>query len=918
MAKKGVKILMLLLISNVAFAQNPLEHKLSDWYLGTLDKVLEKISKEANVNIEFDRTRLKEIYIDHHPIKQPLKDFLDVVVCKNNKLKYYISDNGTIVIVDRWIVQNEKKLDENDKYNGKPTRFKFSLTGRIIDVASVEPLPFVNIAIRGTSMGANTNSDGYFTLNRVPSDTVALVISAIGYKPKLIHLSPDVPLENLIVKLEGDAVNLQEVVVEGSKKDVLQTNSKVGMIKMSPLKLYTLPSLGEKDIFRSFQLMPGISAANENSSGLYVRGGTPDQSLVVYDGFTVYNVEHLFGFFSSFNSNAIKDIQLYKGGFDAKYGGRISSVVEITGKEGNKKEFVGYGDLSLMSANAFIEFPLGEKFTFIAAGRRSWQSPLYDKIFKKYSSTTPNISSNMPGKRFGSNDISSYFYDFNTKLTYRPTDKDIVWLSFYTGEDDLSNDISSGFKRPGGSDGGGAGNAALSGMQPPSFSMSNTDKSNWGNLGVSLKWSRKWSQNFYGNFLIGYSNYYSNRDRTSSGSYEDSSGTSHSMKYGVMEYNHLDDYTAKADLEHKINENNTFEYGGNITYNKISYSYAQSDTAKLLDRKNEGMLLALYFQDKLSFLDGKFKVTPGIRANYYGVTKKAYVEPRLTSSYQYTEQVKLKASVGRYYQFAKRVVREDIMSGSKDFWTLSDGVKLPVTYSDQVIAGLSWENSMYLVDVEGYLKKISNLTEYSLRFSKSLANGTFHPGPGSESVTYEDQFLTGKGYVQGVDILLQKKKGDFSGWIGYTLGRVINHIDGYGNYDYYASNDVRHELKAVATYHWHSWDFSGTWIFASGKPYTAPEGGYTITLPDGTQKTFVTVSTKNGNRLPDYHRLDLSATLNFKLGQRIPCTLGFSIFNVYNRSNVWYKQFDIISNTIVETNVNYLGITPNINFTVKF
>jgi len=147
---------------------------------------------------------------------------------------------------------------------------------------------------------------------------------------------------------------------------------------------------------------------------------------------------------------------------------------------------------------------------------------------------------------------------------------------------------------------------------------------------------------------------------------------------------------------------------------------------------------------------------------------------------------------------------------------------------------------------------------------------------------------------------------------------VVNHINGYGNYDYYAANDVTHEFKAVATYHWRNWDFSGTWIYASGKPYTAPEGGYTVTLLDGTQKSFVTVSTKNGKRLPDYHRLDLSATLNFKLGKRIPATLGFSVFNVYNRSNVWYKQFEIIENTIVETNVNYLGITPNVNFTIKF
>jgi len=919
MVNKGMLLLLLLLsLAGSVSGQKSLDYKLSDWYLGTLDNVLDNISKQSKVQFEFDRQRLNAIHIDHHPISQPLKEFLDVVVCKNNKLKYYISDGGKVVIVDRWVVTNEVKIEEESHYKGKPTRYRFALTGRIIDNASVEPLPFVNISIKGTSIGTNSNADGYFTLPRVPSDTVSLVLSAVGYKPKTVYLTPQTPQSNLLVKLESESVAIKEVVINGEKQEVLQTNSKVGMIKMSPIKLVSLPSLGEKDIFRSFQLMPGISAANENSSGLYVRGGTPDQSLVVYDGFTVYNVEHLFGFFSSFNSNAIKDIQLYKGGFDAKYGGRISSVVEITGKEGNKTNWGGFADISLMSANGFLEAPLGEKFTIIAAGRRSWQSPLYDKIFNKYSNTSSTSGPSMPEGRnpFGKNDLKSYFYDFNTKLTYRPTDKDIIWLSYYSGNDDLTNDISSGFK------GGGPGGMGGGGEVPriSNFSMSNNDNSNWGNHGVSLKWSRKWNEKFYGNFLIGYSNYYSNRDRTSSGSYEDSSGTSHSIKRGVMEYNHLDDYSAKADIEQKLNANNVLEYGINATYNKITYSYAQSDTVKLIDRRNEGLLLSGYLQDKISLYDNMLKITPGLRSNYYSVTGKMYFEPRLTSSYQLTDTWKIKGSIGRYYQFAKRVVREDIMAGNKDFWTLSDGKNLPVTYSDQIIGGVSWENNTYLIDVEGYYKRITNLTEYSLRFSKSLANGSFNPGHGGDqgTVTYEDQFLTGWGRVHGIDVLVQKKQGDLTGWIGYTLGRVVNHIDGYGNYDYYASNDVTHEFKAVATYHWRNWDFSGTWIYATGKPYTAPQGGYTVTLLDGTKKSFVTVSTKNGQRLPDYHRLDLSATLNMKLGGRIPATLGFSVFNAYNRSNVWYKQFEIVDNTIVETNVNYLGITPNINFTIKF
>ena len=253
-----------------------------------------------------------------------------------------------------------------------------------------------------------------------------------------------------------------------------------------------LPSLGEKDIFRTFQLMPGISAANENSSGLYVRGGTPDQSLVLYDGITIYNVEHLFGFFSAFNSNAIKDIQLYKGGFDAKHGGRLSSVVEITGRDGSPNKFGAMADISLMSANLYMELPLGNKITFLAAGRRSWQSPFYNAIYNK---TTGNKTSQVGDKPDGmgmpdgdnKTNFKAYFYDLNAKLTYKPTSRDIISVSFYNGKDDLDNSFQPEFA-----------------YGSKYISIDNVDKTEWGNTGVAGKWSHNCSRKLYSNLLISY------------------------------------------------------------------------------------------------------------------------------------------------------------------------------------------------------------------------------------------------------------------------------------------------------------------------------------------------------------------------------------------------------------------------------
>jgi ferric enterobactin receptor len=240
---------------------------------------------------------------------------------------------------------------------------------------------------------------------------------------------------------------------------------------------------------------------------------------------------------------------------------------------------------------------------------------------------------------------------------------------------------------------------------------------------------------------------------------------------------------------------------------------------------------------------------------------------------------------------------------------------LPVASSKQYVAGFSLENTSWLFDAEAYYKTLDGLTEYSLRFTPTGLGGG-GPGGGGGQVSYEENFFNGTGTARGIDLLLQKKHGRFNGWIGYTLGDTRQNYPVYGASDFYASNDVTHEFKIVGLYKWRNWDFSATWIYASGKPYTAPEGGYQITLLDGTTQDFLNVSAKNSYRLPDYHRFDVAATYNFRLGNA-PTTLGLSLFNLYNRANVWYKEFEIIDNQVIATDVNYLGITPNITLGIK-
>ncbi|MCE1168510.1 MAG: TonB-dependent receptor [Sphingobacteriia bacterium] len=891
--------LVLLMISLITKAQSPLDTRLDDLYFGNLHQVLSLIEKQKQVKFDYDIARIEAIDVNERPMNEKLGSMMKRL-CEANKLKFYVDKDNVIHLIDRWESQDNAVALNQKTYHGEPTRRNFSLSGKVVDVTSQEPLPFVSLSIRGTKLGSATNVDGFFTIHHVPADTCAVDVSYIGYKRQLLYLTPEMKLSSLKIDLMPDMVELQAVTIQGEKQELLEANNQAGLLKLSPRRLANLPNLGEKDILRSFQLMPGISAANENSSGLYVRGGTPDQALVQYDGFTVYNVEHLFGFFSAFNSNSIKDVQLYKSGFDARFGGRLSSVVEITGKEGDRKEFNMAADLSLMSANAFIEFPVGEKFSSIVAFRRSWQSPLYNKIFDQFTSESSEPEKSVTNSRFqrgGSTDISSYFYDLNTKLTWHPNASDAYAFSFYKGNDNLDNSVSP----MGGGGGGGPMGGGFS-----NFSMENNDLTSWGNTGASLKWSHHYNSSLYSNMLLSYSNYYSQRDRTSSGSYTNEDDETISIRRGVIEENNLKDFSLKADFEYNLTSWFRFDFGAQGTFNDIDYTYKQNDTLTVIDRSSSGATLCGYIQSNIILDSARLRVTPGLRYNLFTPTSGHYFEPRINSSYQILPWLKLKASAGKYYQFARRVIREDILQGSRDFWVLSDNDKLPVSSSDQLAVGFSLENKDLLFDAEVYYKKLYNITEYSLRY-------TFNP----KEVDYEESFYTGNGEVRGIDLLLQKKSGKFNGWIGYTLGQVVSRYPDFGDYDFYASNDVTHEFKIVGSYQWKNWVFGATWIYTTGRPYTAPEGGYQLTLLDGTTVDFINVSVKNGMRLPDYHRLDLSATYNFKISNTVPVSVGMSLFNVYNRANVWYKEYEIIENQIIETPVYFLGFTPNINLTIK-
>lgn len=899
----GGSILFCFWLSLPVMAQVDKPVKITATFYDTpLELVLLTIGVENGLEIQFEQADVSPIMIKRIRLVNKTVPEAMLALLKGTDLHFIMEGPHSLKVVkeDAALDFLSAKVPPPEA----PQQLNFTLTGKVIDEVSGESLPNATIWIENTSVGAISNLDGFFTLFNVPSDTSVILVSYIGYQAGRIRLNPEKATKNLVLALRTDDYLLEEVVIEAENAQMVRSKG-ISHIAVSPTQIAHLPSLGEKDIFRSLQLLPGISGTNETSSGLFVRGGTPDQNLILLDGFTVYHVDHFFGFFSAFNAEAIKDVQLYKGGFEAKYGGRLSSVVDLTGKNGNKNQFdMGIG-LSALSANLRVESPLGEDLTLFVAGRRSYtdiiQSGLYNKINDLVG---PETISQGPGGggprtgRFGNAanvvEPSFYFYDLNSKLTYTPGSKDVFSFSFYNGKDNLDNSFDNNFRGF-----GGQGNTTLT--------NTTTDLTKWGNTGFGTKWARQWNEKWYSNAVIAYSNYFSGRNRSTLTQIRGDS-LNREVRLGLIEDNDVRNLSARWDHELQLNSHTQLGAGWESSRQSVDYQLNFNDTIPVIDRNESGTTHAVYGQIKGQLLK-KVSYSAGVRINYFDLTQEVFVEPRLSAEYALTEKIQLKAAYGQYHQFTNRIVREDIQQGSRDFWLVSNGDDIPVSSAVHYIAGLRFENQGFLLDVEGFYKNLDGLTEFSQRISQQRRQ----IDPQDNSL-----FFYGTGVAKGLEFLLQKKIGDYTGWISYTLSKVSYDFPDLGDEPFPALHDQTHETKMVNTYKVGRWTLGATWVYGTGKPYTAPIGGYSLTLLDGTEQSFIHVGEKNAFRLPAYHRLDLSGTLDFHIGNS-QVNAGLSIFNVYGRKNIWYKEFQIEEGELIETDIQLLGFTPNffLNFRLR-
>ncbi|MCK6614840.1 MAG: TonB-dependent receptor [Ignavibacteriaceae bacterium] len=717
----------------------------------------------------------------------------------------------------------------------------YDVSGRIIEAGSGEPLIGANVLIYKDSTrtdaplrGAATNKFGYYSFLNLQSGTYYFFISSLGYETlmKVISLTGANHSPKHNFELRKQDVQLDEVVVEDKKR--LDFTTTTSTIDVSPEMVKTLPSLGgETDIFRALQLLPGVKTASEIATGIYVRGGSADQNLTLVDGVTVYNPSHLGGFASTFNGDAVQDIKLMKGAFPAEYGGRLSSVLDVTMREGNREKFVGTAGLNLISGRVTIEGPLSDSSTYIFSARRMF----LDKLLSAF----PDAD-NIP--RYN-------FYDFNGKVNYYISDIDRIFVSGFFSADRLSN--------------------------PPA----NTDIDfgiDWSNATTNLTWTRFNSASVFTNTSLMLTNY------EFSTLIKDKFPTAISLDFYTG--SEITDLRLLRDMQIILGENHTIKTGAEIIYHDFSTTTSDYFIDELLYKDGYGKSIksfeaSIYAQDEIKIGDF-LSANGGLRMYYFQNGQFLQFEPRASVTWFFLDRFTLRSSFSIAHQNLHLLARNDIFLPT-DVWYPSTAKIRP---SKAVQGSLGFEaisyNKSYLFSIEGYYKKMTNLHEYR-------DNATF-----AYESDFEDQITTGYGEAYGVEFFINKRLGAFTGWIGYTLAYTKRFFDRLNRgLPFYPRFDRRHDISVVTSYTFNeNLSFGATWTYSTGQAYSLPVGQYSmlsLTRVNPTKPDILfEYSNRDGYRLPPFHKLDISARYIYRM-EESDLEFSLSIYNAYNRYNAFSK-----------------------------
>ncbi len=757
-----------------------------------------------------------------------------------------------------------------------------TISGVVREAKSGETVIGASVVAPALSKGVYTSDYGFYSLSLPANgDSVEIRYVFAGFETVVRRVKLD---EDQKIDVELSPASLDEVVIEAQSFEEQLNSTQMSVERVSIREAKKIPALfGEVDIIKTLQLKPGVSSGSEGSSGIFVRGGGSDQNLVLLDNTVLYNPSHLFGFFSTFNSDAVKDVELYKGGFPPRYGGRLSSVIDVKLKEGNRKKFSGTGGLGLIASRLTLEGPLGsDKVSYVVSGRRTYVDLITDGL-NEINQDNENWAT-IPGY---------FFYDFNAKINYEISDKDQLYLSGYLGRDRFrfedGEDFSARFA--------------------------------WGNTNLGLRWNHFFSSNFFVNTAVSYTDY----------EYE---LTSEFVDIFTLSLgSKISDWAGRTDFTWTPLPRHTFRFGAQGIYHTFvvgNLDAGSVDSTFDFDagRNYYGTEMGLYLSDEFEW-GPRLKINLGMRLSGFASDGIAYLnpEPRASAKFSLSDKASLKASYARMSQYLHLVAASGT-SLPTDIWYPSNRNVKP-QISDQVAMGITVVlGDKWLLSNEIYYKWLQNQIDF-----KDGANLFVNDD-------LETEFVFGKGSAYGNEFYIEKTAGKLTGWIGYTLawswrqfrgqpisGSEIENIAINDGDRFHPRNDRRHDISIVTIYEFNRrWSVSASWEYRTGNATTFPRGAGGFIGPDlltggvALEPSFLVIyGERNQDRLPAYHRMDLGVVIKF-FPQWGESDLTISAYNAYNRRNVYF-----VRNEVADSSLNYRAeavslfpILPSVTYNFKF
>jgi ferric enterobactin receptor len=853
-----------------------------------LSVALEKVSADNHVKIAFDAQLANKQMVNGAFKAATVEELLRSILAS---CRFEVEQIGVVYVVKPKRVEEASTVAAANLVAKSVELPRFKIWGAVVDQETGEKLPYAYIYTQDGKFATTANAEGYFNLVLPTKEPVSLCISYLGFVKKCVDVVPESRSSMMSIDLDRVQTLLGSVVVTQRQNELVQIPYIAGKSTLNPRATSDVPTINPLDFTAPLQMLPGIDATTESASDLSIRKSNPSQTQMLFDGFTLYHINHFLGQLSAFNTKAIKDIQVFKGGFDARYGGSSSSVIEITGKSGNRYNANYSVGVDMLSADVFADVPITQKLSLVVAARRSYtdmyQTSLYNDLFDKLRSDLANTSLASTAIYNEKYTPKYHFLDLHSKLTYSPDSTQSLSLTVYGGEDNMD-------------------------LLYDKIRFHLNENSDIDNLGIGVKWSKQIQEKYFLRASAGYSSYANNFDHLN---YQLGGKLNQVARRHSSLVNHLKDFTSKLECEYRLSPSVGVIAGGVFTNLKSGYSYenykmtsgnVEIDTVRTV--YNEGRVITGYAL--LDVAKGWLKnFKPGFRLTYFSPTRKVYIEPRVQLTFALAKDLSVKMAAGRYLQFLNSIPLA-FLGDYTSFWAISNKNIHPVISSNHYIVGFTYNASKNLqFDVESYVKNTTGLTSQVL--DPVVSNGKF-------KLQQKQMFYSND--VAGVDILAKYlyPKGQLS--IAYSLSQSAVFPANFKFDDEFpASNDQLHEFKVFASHKVWRFNFSAAWIYGSGKPWDemvlynnfrpAPE--YEV----------------NSQRFACYHRLDVSTSYEQKIGSaRLAITA--SLFNAYNRSNQIKSTYNFTSTPLqdfqsgkspfVYSNLYGLGITPSIYINLSF